>query len=478
MAEPKTLILCFDGTTNEYSANNSNIAKLYSILSKDHPTKQACYYQPGLGQYFDPGTVNPLLQKFAQGADWGFAWYLYQHIIDGYKFMVQNWNEGDSIYIFGFSRGAYTARCVAGMVQKIGLLAKDNDQILSFAYGLYERTDTEGIALASSYKRAFARDVKIEFVGCFDTVASVGAIVSRELPYTSNNPGVKTFRHALALDEHRFRFQCSQWVGPQPFPADEWPFPATPPVRISASLSAWFQGLIWKLSHPVELYYKFEGSLDKAQASSPKISDILSAGLPTDAARKLLDTGSKNPAPISEDHSTASAAKTEVKEVWFVGCHSDIGGCAVADNVPRSLGDITLRWMVKELLSLKYPILWKDGALSDLFGADLSNDSVDDGRSNTPSISGQQPDLDALDCTAPIHDSLKYPNWWLFEILPLSWTWQDAKGNWYRQWRPNLARGRYVEGNPILHHSVRQRMADAKLAYKPKANIRGTPVWE
>jgi uncharacterized protein (DUF2235 family) len=71
MAEPKTIILCFDGTTNEYSANNSNIAKLYSILSKDHPTKQACYYQPGLGQYFDPGTVNPLFQKFAQGADWG-----------------------------------------------------------------------------------------------------------------------------------------------------------------------------------------------------------------------------------------------------------------------------------------------------------------------------------------------------------------------------------------------------------------------
>jgi len=470
MVEPKNIILCFDGTTNEYGPNNSNIAKLFSIFSKDHPTKQACYYQPGLGMYFDSGTVNPLFFKIAQGADWGFAWYLYQHIIDGYRFIIQNWNEGDKIFIFGFSRGAYTARCVAGFVEKIGLVAKDNEQILAYAYGLYERTDSEGIALAASYKRAFSRDVEIEFVGCFDTVASVGAIVSRELPFTSNNPGVKVFRHALALDEHRFRFQCSPWVGPEPFPRDDFPLPATPQVWIPASLSSWVRGWAWKLSHPIELYYQFEGTLDKLKENGLNKS-IRAAGVPTSANSKLANQEGSSLATTTEVYD--KPAPTDVKEVWFTGCHSDIGGCAVQDNVPRALGDITLRWMVKELVNGKHGVIFQKGALHDMFGGEV--DGSNDGQESLPA---RQPDLDALDCTAPIHDSLKYPNWWLFEILPLSWTWQDHKGDWYRQWRPNLARGRFIFGNPILHHSVQQRMKDPTLNYKPKAIIRGTPRWE
>jgi uncharacterized protein (DUF2235 family) len=376
------------------------------------------------------------------------------------------------------------------MVQKIGLLAKDNDQILTFAYGLYERTDTEGIALASSYKRAFARDVKIDFVGCFDTVASVGMIVSRELPYTSNNLGVKVFRHALALDEHRFRFTYTGWSGPVPFPSGGF-FPATPAIRIPASVSAWFRGVVWSISHPVELYYKWEGALDRARAASspdvkriltagvrlspsdatnPVVKELLSSGVPITAAHKILeDDRCEKLAPVSEVHTDS---KTDVKEVWFTGCHSDIGGCAVADNVPRSLGDITLRWMVKQLLQLKAPVKFAPNALQDLFGPELGPD----GQFVPPS--SDHPNLDALDSEAPIHDDLKYPIWWGFEILPLSWTWQDEKGNWYRQWRCNLARGRTIVGTPTLHHSVRQRMANPKLAYKPRALIKGPPRWE
>jgi len=493
MAEPKTVILCFDGTTNEYGPNNTNVVKIYSMLAKDHPTKQVVYYQPGLGMYFDAGAVNPVvpfLFNIAQGFDWSFAWYLYQHVIDGYRFIMQNWNEGDKLYIFGFSRGAYTARCVAGMVQKIGVLPKDNEQSLAYAYGLYKRVDTEGIALASSYKRAFCRDVKTDFLGCFDTVASVGLIIARELPFTSNNAGVKRFRHALALDEHRFRFTYSAWKGPCPFPSfPKEVFGATPAVRIPASLSSSIAGLWWKLNHPIELYYQWEGTLDKIKAGqrpniaqvlrpgvplsladlTPKIQNILTAGVPTTAAHKILeDDKCERPAEVSELH---GSSQTDVKEVWFTGCHSDIGGCADADNVPRSLGDITLRWMVKELIQSGLPVEWNKGALEELYG-----DELDEALGKIPPTATSK--LDAYDAKAPIHDDLKYPVWWTFELPPLSWTWQDIKGNWYRQWRPNLARGRHVEGTPTLHRSVRMRMADPSMRYKPRANIQGPPAWE
>lgn len=108
---------------------------------------------------------------------------------------------GDHIVITGFSRGAYTARALAGFVHKIGLISTGNEELLPFAYKLYARTDKEGEALAAGFKAAFGRDVAIDFVGVWDTVVSVGVIASQSLPFTATNEGIKTFRHALALDE-------------------------------------------------------------------------------------------------------------------------------------------------------------------------------------------------------------------------------------------------------------------------------------
>lgn len=71
---PKNLVLCFDGTTNQFSDENTNIAKLYSMFSKEDVSSQVTYYQPGIGQYFEPGVVSPLLDWAAQLADYAFAW--------------------------------------------------------------------------------------------------------------------------------------------------------------------------------------------------------------------------------------------------------------------------------------------------------------------------------------------------------------------------------------------------------------------
>lgn len=150
--------------------------------------------------------------------------YLDAHVQGGYQYLMQNWREDDRIAIFGFSRGAYIARALAGMITKIGLLPRDNTEQISFAYRMYERTDEEGLRQARQFKKTFCRDIVIDFLGVWsvkvnycelvclliyclsrDTVASTG-ILSHTLPFTTNNASIRYFRHALSLDERRSKF--------------------------------------------------------------------------------------------------------------------------------------------------------------------------------------------------------------------------------------------------------------------------------
>ena len=97
-------------------------------------------------------------------------------------------------------------RALAGMLHKVGLLPRDNDTQLSFAYKLYCREDNEGRELCAGFKATYCQDVDIEFVGVWDTVASVGVVAGRSLPFSNSNSGIRTFRHALSLDEVGFAF--------------------------------------------------------------------------------------------------------------------------------------------------------------------------------------------------------------------------------------------------------------------------------
>ncbi|KAI0045411.1 hypothetical protein FA95DRAFT_1583363 [Auriscalpium vulgare] len=212
-SKPRTLVLCFDGTSDEYDDDNTNVVKFYSLLQKDRAQDQLCYYQAGIGTYFQPGVVRPYAHRAAALLDQAFAWYLSAHVLDGYKFLMQNYNSGDKVCLFGFSRGAYTARALAGMLKKVGLLEKDNAEQMTFAYRIYSSTRAVDEALAPGFKKTFCRDVPVEFLGAWDTVASVGLVLARTLPFVSMNSNIKTFRHGLALDEHRVRFIPSLYKG-------------------------------------------------------------------------------------------------------------------------------------------------------------------------------------------------------------------------------------------------------------------------
>lgn len=93
--------------------------------------------------------------------------YLDAHITGGYSFLMNNYRNGDKISIFGFSRGAYTARALAGMLTKVGLLPKDNIEQVPFAWKLYTQSSTGELAGKSveDYRKMFSRTVEIEFLG-------------------------------------------------------------------------------------------------------------------------------------------------------------------------------------------------------------------------------------------------------------------------------------------------------------------------
>src|SRR5262245_11439004 len=127
----KRIIICCDGTGNEIEGNLSNVLKLYRIVRRDG--EQRVYYDPGIGTL---GQMNPW-SRFQQNAKavFGLAtgYGLDDNILDSYRFLAQNFEAGDDIYLFGFSRGAYTVRVLAGFLHLIGLLHSDQLNIAGYA---------------------------------------------------------------------------------------------------------------------------------------------------------------------------------------------------------------------------------------------------------------------------------------------------------------------------------------------------------
>ena len=89
---------------------------------------------------------------------------------------MQNYQEGDRICLFGFSRGSYTARCLAGMIHKVGLLPADNQAQVCFAYKMYKDETPEGQKMSEEFKKTFCMNVTVYFIGIWDCVASVSRI--------------------------------------------------------------------------------------------------------------------------------------------------------------------------------------------------------------------------------------------------------------------------------------------------------------
>ena len=244
----------------------------------------------------------------------------------------------------------------------------------------------------------------------------------------------------------------------------------------------------------------------------------------------------------SEDAHASSASSdeiaggTDVLEVWFAGCHSDVGGGAVSDATTVSLADVTLRWMVREVVRAQCSVAFDPAALvranipDTIFtGTGMAIPphttiipgprSLEPGSEPSAHVTAETPgpgtsaqtnsnagavdpsggsgdgdddgdplDIDA-DALAPINDELQIDKlWWLLEVIPLTYQVQDTDGKWKTKWwyvlvhfvhckgftdciicRIHLGRGRQLPDAPRFHISVKERMADASLAYVPRA---------
>ena len=171
---------------------------------------QLCYYQTGIGTFLPAGTFGKLKRWFLTTFDLAVACLLNEHVCDGYRFLMRFYRPGDQIYIFGFSRGSYTARVLSAMIHKVGLLSEGNEEMIPFAWDMFMKESEPTIY--SDFRQTFSRDIKIKFLGLWDTVSSVGLFwLPQYLQFTKQNPSVEVVRHAIALDERRGSFMQNLW---------------------------------------------------------------------------------------------------------------------------------------------------------------------------------------------------------------------------------------------------------------------------
>ncbi|KAG2144680.1 uncharacterized protein EDB93DRAFT_1087441 [Suillus bovinus] len=495
----RTLVLCFDGTGDQFSSDNSNIVQLFSMLVKDNPALQMVYYQAGIGTYTIPEMATPRMAKVSKTVDMMVGTHLNAHVMGGYEFLMQNYEAGDKICIFGFSRGAYTARALAGMVHKVGLLPRCNHQQVPFAYNMYSRDDAEGWALSSKFKKAFSINVDIEFVGVWDTVSAVG-IIPKRLPFTTANDSIRYFRHAISLDEHRVRFKPNLWIRP----TEEHKACGVKREHMPRS----FKRVLPKRHEP-ECTNTPDSEATKKSHHHHECQDQMEQQFAV-----------SDSAPIKE---------TDVQEVWFAGCHcADVGGGSVQNGTRNSLARIPLRWMIRELFKLEIGILFHRNMFTKI-GIDpktlypvsaamqprpppvyqsppapssgVQKLTIKDRATPPPKVITDDPAMivysdgsafvseeleDLADATSPMYDQLRLaPAWWLLEVIPQMLHYQDDENNsLVHHYTVNMGHGRHIARQESVgvkfHRSVKIRMEADNLAggkYWPKAKLKVEPEW-
>jgi uncharacterized protein (DUF2235 family) len=367
---PKNIVICCDGTANEFTPHNTNVLKLFYTLDQD-AQQQVTYYHPGLGTMEPSGALSPISRKFTRALGMALGYGLSDDITHAYSFLMEVYTEGDKIFLFGFSRGAYTVRAVCSLLHMYGLIRPLNESLVPYAIRMMLAIDRvrpgnskedeakhEYFDLANSFKYTMSRTTcKPWFVGVWDTVSSIGWIANPlKLPFVTNNPDIEIGRHAVAIDERR----------------------------------AFFRNHLWRLSD------------DAATPSGPK----------------------------------------DMKQVWFAGVHSDVGGGYLESE--SSLSKIPLNWMVQE--------------------AKVNGLRIDAIR-EAEVLGGSGGKYVAPDPNGIAHESLT-GLWNLAEFVPKQhYDWTTGRTGY----RMNLYRRRTIPPKSLVHDSVFKRSGNYSARVPPDA---------
>jgi len=210
----KRLVVCCDGTWNRDDAKNpTNVVKLYrSVVLQDGNVSQIPWYDPGVG-------TSNWLNRVVGGVT-GFG--LTQNIEDAYRFLIHTYEPGDEVYLFGFSRGAYTARSLGGLIRNSGILRREYEARVEQAIKLYRDRERDPYHEdVVRFRGDFAHpDFRIKLIGVWDTVGALGipgnifTAINRRLHSFHDvklSRSVQFGYQALALNERRRAFSATLW---------------------------------------------------------------------------------------------------------------------------------------------------------------------------------------------------------------------------------------------------------------------------
>ncbi|GAA2287115.1 DUF2235 domain-containing protein [Streptomyces atrovirens] len=215
----KRLVVCCDGTWNfADQPSKTNVAKVALSVRPGSAAgkEQRVYYHSGVGTH--------RRERLRGGA---FGAGLSRNVVDAYRFLVETYEPDDELFLFGFSRGAFTARSLAGLVHNSGILRRDHADRIPEAWALYrDRVEQPNGAAATLFRRSYARETEIRFVGVWDTVGALGIPVpdapwlrpaadrfNRRWAFHDTELGDRVVAafHALAVDEQRSAFRPALW---------------------------------------------------------------------------------------------------------------------------------------------------------------------------------------------------------------------------------------------------------------------------
>ncbi|MFF9653301.1 DUF2235 domain-containing protein [Streptomyces sp. NPDC014622] len=231
---PRRIVICLDGTGDQVGAGHpTNVVRLFEMLEADDPSRQLLYYDPGVGTMSSAAARGPVDRWLSRVCGLAFGTGLRTNLAEAYTWLMRNWEPGDLVYVFGFSRGAYTARALVGMLNKPGLMRAGSENLVPYAVAKYafnqdidkserevarfshafcRRTDRE--PLWAAVKRNDPRQVShyalpVAYLGVWDTVKAAGILRLGNLqwPYTHQLPNAVRIRHAVSLDEKRRPFR-------------------------------------------------------------------------------------------------------------------------------------------------------------------------------------------------------------------------------------------------------------------------------
>ncbi|KAL8631063.1 hypothetical protein Q9189_003258 [Teloschistes chrysophthalmus] len=414
----KKIVLCFDGTGNKFSGNppkpirttctespgtdaDSNILKIFRMLDRSNGVDEH-YYQPGIGTYVNTTKLSHtswttrLNSWYYKAKDSAIGSSFDAHVMGGYKFLMRCYQD-DDIFIFGFSRGAYVARFLADMLDHVGLLSNGNEEMAYFAWKAFaqwkerqegneeeKKKKHELFQFLKNFRETFSRPVRrIRFMGLFDTGKKFGQSHQACCQHRRKFPRRAKFRSDLISDtnaskaiahhrrHHRHHHSyhnhhheedaeknmngSSTATEAQSMLKPPQPDRFRRPSQVRTGLNSRNHSNL-HLDDGIESHAddrKTRKEMQRLRSLSPNVQRDGSLSLHTAGSQISVTSIALNEDEIDLDE----AEDQDVEELWFPGCHADLGGgWPVGEGEEAALSHGPLVWMIREAQRAGLPV--------------------------------------------------------------------------------------------------------------------------